>query len=295
MAHQHAMKRNLQLLACTAPALLVFITMKIIPAVMGFWYSLTSWNGINPKKPFIGLENFRELFTSDPYFWDSLLFTFRYTLWIVVAMNLLALLLALGIESQRRGKGVFRTLFYLPNMISLVIGSFMWNFIFTKVLYYFADTWGWSFLDHSWIGDPTYSFYAILIVALWGGTGYIMIIYIAAIQGVPEVLHEAAIVDGATPLQRLRSITLPMISHSFTICLFITLNNAFQVFDVVYTLTGGGPGRATQVVAINIYEEAFNNSNRFGYATAKSLMVFAIVLVITSIQLTLMKRREQEL
>jgi raffinose/stachyose/melibiose transport system permease protein len=261
------MKRNLQILACTAPALLVFITMKIIPAVMGFWYSLTSWNGINPKKPFIGLENFRELFTSDPYFWDSLLFTFRYTLWIVVAMN----------------------------MISLVIGSFMWNFIFTKVLYYFADTWGWSFLDHSWIGDPTYSFYAILIVALWGGTGYIMIIYIAAIQGVPEVLHEAAIVDGATPLQRLRSITLPMISHSFTICLFITLNNAFQVFDVVYTLTGGGPGRATQVVAINIYEEAFNNSNRFGYATAKSLMVFAIVLVITSIQLTLMKRREQEL
>jgi raffinose/stachyose/melibiose transport system permease protein len=122
-----------------------------------------------------------------------------------------------------------------------------------------------------------------------------MIIYIAAIQGVPEVLHEAAIVDGATPFQRLRSITLPMIAHSFTICLFITLNNAFQVFDVVYTLTGGGPGRATQVVAINIYEEAFNNSNRFGYATAKSLIVFAIVLVITSIQLTVMKRREQEL
>ena len=295
MAYQTSTRKTLQLLACTAPALLVFITMKMIPAVMGFWYSLTSWNGINPVKPFIGFDNFKEIFTSDLYFWNSLVFTFRYTIWIVIVMNILALSLALAIESQKRTKGVFRTLFYLPNMISLVIGSFMWSFIFTKVLYYAADNWGWAFLDHSWIGDPSYSFWAILIVALWGGSGYIMIIYIAAIQGVPDVLYEAAIVDGASPLQRFRSITLPMISHSFTICLFITLNNAFQVFDVVYTLTGGGPGRATQVVAINIYEEAFNNSNRFGYATAKSLIVFAIVLLITSIQLVVMKRREQEL
>lgn len=295
MAYQTSTRKTLQLLACTAPALLVFITMKMIPAVMGFWYSLTSWNGINPVKPFIGFDNFKEIFTSDLYFWNSLVFTFRYTIWIVIVMNILALSLALAIESQKRTKGVFRTLFYLPNMISLVIGSFMWSFIFTKVLYYAADNWGWAFLDHSWIGDPSYSFWAILIVALWGGSGYIMIIYIAAIQGVPDVLYEAAIVDGASPLQRFRSITLPMISHSFTICLFITLNNAFQVFDVVYTLTGGGPGRATQVVAINIYEEAFNNSNRFGYATAKSLIVFAIVLLITSIQLAVMKRREQEL
>lgn len=295
MVFQNPVKRNLFLLGCTAPALLVFITMKIIPALMGFWYSLTSWNGISPQKPFIGLENFREIFFSDPYFWQSLGFTMRYTLWIVIAMNLLALLLALGIESLRKGKGAFRTLFYMPNMISLVIGSFMWNFIFTKVLYFAADTWGWSFLDHSWIGDPVYSFYAILIVALWGGTGYIMIIYIAALQGIPEVLHEAAIVDGAGSIRRFFAVTLPMMAQSLTICLFITLNNAFQVFDVVYALTGGGPGRATQVVAINIYEEAFNNSNRFGYATAKSLIVFAIVLVITTLQLSLMKRREQEL
>ncbi|NCC63579.1 MAG: sugar ABC transporter permease, partial [Spirochaetia bacterium] len=187
MAYQTPTRKNLQLLACTAPALLVFITMKMIPAMMGFWYSLTSWNGINPYKPFIGLENFREIFTSDSYFWDSLVFTFRYTIWIVIVMNILALSLALAIESQKRTKGVFRTLFYLPNMISLVIGSFMWSFIFTKVLYYAADNWGWAFLDHSWIGDPAYSFYAILTVALWGGTGYIMIIYIAAIQGVPDV------------------------------------------------------------------------------------------------------------
>ncbi len=116
----------------------------------------------------------------------------------------------------------------------------MWNFIFTQVFYSLSERWGLSILGNSWIGDPSYSFYAILIVALWGGTGYLMVIYIAALQGVPKTLYEAAIVDGAGSIRRFFSITVPMIRQAFTICLFITLNNAFQVFDVVYSLTGGG-------------------------------------------------------
>ncbi len=267
---------------------------KLIPSVMGLWYSLTNWNGINPTSSYIGFENFREIFTADPHFWDSMRFTLKYVVWIVIAMNLAALLLAAFIESLKKGKGVFRTIFYLPNMISMIIGGYMWNFIFTRVLYHFSDSWGWSFFDKSWIGDSQYSFYAIVTVALWGGVGYIMVIYIAAIQGVPKTLHEAAIVDGAGALRRFFSITVPMIRQAFTICLFITLNNAFQVFDVVYALTGGGPGRSTQVVALNIFQEAFGRSNRFGYATAKTTILFAVILIITMIQLSVMKRREQE-
>jgi raffinose/stachyose/melibiose transport system permease protein len=287
--------RNKWLLICTAPALVFFLSIKLIPSIMGLWYSLTNWNGINPSKRFIGFENFREIFTSDAYFWDSMGFTLKYVIWIVIVMNLTALFLAVAIESLGRGKGVFRTLFYLPNMISMIIGGFMWNFIFTKVLYHFSDNWGWMFFDKSWIGNPQYSFYAILVVALWGGTGYLMVIYIAAIQGVPKMLHEAAVVDGAGKIRRFFVITLPMIRQAFTICLFISLNNAFQVFDVVYALTGGGPGRSTQVVALNIYQEAFGRSNRFGYATAKSTILFAVILGITLIQLRVMKRKEQEL
>lgn len=295
MVHTISKRKNLVLLACVAPAFICFAVVKLIPSISGFWYSLTNWNGINPNKNFIGLANFIEIFSSDAAFWGTFLFTLRYTLWAVLLINLTALAFAVAIESLGKTKSLFRTLFYLPNMISLIIGGYMWNFIFTQVVYHFSDVWGWAFFDRSWIGDPTWSFPAIVLVSIWGQAGYVMIIYMAALQNVPKSLHEAAYVDGAGPVRRFFSITLPMIRHAFTICLFITLNNAFQVFDVVYSLTGGGPGRATQVVALNIYEEAFGRSSRFGYATAKSLVVFLVVLLITAVQLSIMKRKEQQI
>ena len=220
--------------------------------------------------------------------------TLKYVVVIVILMNLTALLLAVMIENLNRGKGFFRTIFYLPNMISMIIGGFMWKFVFTQVLYKLAEKTGMKFLDQSWIGDPKYAFWSIITVAIWGGAGYLMVIYIAAIQGVPTYLYEAAIVDGASRMRRFWSITLPMIRNSITICLFVTLNGAFQVFDVVYSLTGGGPGGATQVVAINIYKEAFARSNRFGYATAKSTILFLIILIVTFIQLKVTQRKEVE-
>jgi raffinose/stachyose/melibiose transport system permease protein len=192
-------------------------------------------------------------------------------------------------------KGFFRTVFYLPNMISMVIGGYMWMFIFTKVLYYMADNWGFVFLDHSWIGDPNYAFAAIVTVSVWGIAGYLMIIYMAALQGVSPQLTEAARLDGANAWQVFWRVVFPMITPALTICIFWTLNASFQVFDVIYTLTGGGPGRATQAVAVNIYEEAFRGNVRYGYATAKSTVLFLFVLTVTMVQLKLMKSKEQEL
>lgn len=285
---------NARVLLFAAPAFAVFAAIKLLPALLGLGYSMTNWNGISPEYRFIGFDNFVELFTRDDEFWNALKFTLRYGVWIVLLTNVCALGLALAIESLKRGKGLFRTVFYLPNMISMIIGGYMWSFVFTQVVYHFVDKWGWSFLDHSWIGDPSFSFIAILTVALWGGTGYIMVIYVAALQSVPKMLYEAAAIDGAGAARRFFSVTLPSIRQAFTICVFITLNNAFQVFDVVYALTGGGPGRSTQVVAINIYEEAFGRSFRFGYATAKSTVLFIALLLVTAVQLSLMKRREEE-
>jgi len=287
-------KQNLMLVVFVLPAFIVYAVFKLWPSIIGLYYGMTNWNGLKKTFDFVGLANYVEVF-EDTYFLDSLWFTLKYVVVMVLVANLIALALAVLIESRRRSKGLLRTVFYMPNMISMVIGGYMWMFIFTQVLYYIADNTKLNFLDQSWIGDPNYAFIAIIIVSAWGAVGYLMIIYMAAIQGVPKSLTEAAYLDGANKYKTFIKVTLPMIMHAVTICIFWTLNASFQVFDVIYTLTGGGPGRATQSAAINIYEEAFRGNMRFGYATAKSTLLFLLVLIITLIQLAVMKSKEQEL
>jgi len=287
-------KKYLSLLAFTAPAFVIYAIFLLYPTFRGMFYSLTDWNGLNRDYSFIGLGNFVELFKEDPDFLNSLWFTMKYVIFMLILQNVIALLLAVFIESRTRSKGLFRTLFFMPNMISTIISAFMWTFIFSQVLPQLAEKLAVSFLDQQWLGDPKFSFYSILIVSLWNGVGYMMIIYLAALQGVPKSLKEAAVIDGANAFQVLRNVVLPMITHAITICFFLTLNGAFKVFEVVYGLTGGGPGRATQVITMNIYEEAFSNNFRYGYASAKSVVLFAIVLIFTLIQITVMKRKEVE-
>lgn len=291
----HRKKReNFTLMLFVAPALVVYIIFKLYPAIAGMFYALTDWNGLYKSYHFVGIHNFKEIL-KDINYWKSLLFTTKYVAVMLIGANVTALLLAVAIESRTKAKGTFRTLFYMPNMISMIIGGYMWSFIFTKVLYYMVDNWGIEILNKSWIGDPKYAFIAIIIVSVWGSAGYLMIIYMAALQGVPEYLKESASLDGANAWHRFWKIIFPMIQPALTVCIFWTLNSAFQVFDVIYSLTGGGPGRMTQSVAINIYEEAFSGNIRYGYATAKSSVLFFIILLITIIQLRVMKGKEQEL
>jgi len=287
-------RRTVILLAFVFPAFLFYAVFVLAPAFGGVWYSMTDWNGLNPSYRMIGLANYVEALTDDPYFMDSIVFTLQYVVCMVVLQNAIAILLALLVESRRRTRSLLRTVFFMPNMISLIIGGFMWLFIFTKVLPTVAERTGLLFLDRSWIGEPSSSFVAILILSLWGGVGYLMVIYIAALQGVPDSIKEAAAIDGASAWQTVRHITLPMIYPAMTIGLFLTLNSSFKVFEAVFALTGGGPGRATQVIALNIYEEAFAMSNRYGYASAKAMILFLIVMAITLIQLAVMKKREVE-
>ncbi|KAF6573885.1 sugar ABC transporter permease [Paenibacillus polymyxa] len=287
-------KKYVMLLAFTAPALIFYAIFLLIPTISGMYYSFTDWNGLNPNYSFIGLGNFVESLKEDPDFLNSLWFTLKYVLVMIVLQNVLALALAVLIESRTRTKGFFRTIFFMPNMISTIISAFMWTFVFSSVLPQIAEKTAIAFLGQSWLGDPKVSFFSIIVVSLWNGVGYMMIIYLAALQGVPQSLKEAAIIDGANAFQTLRSVTMPMITHAITICFFLTLNGAFKVYEVVYGLTGGGPGRSTQVITMNIYEEAFSNNFRYGYASAKSVILFAIVLIFTLIQLRVMKKREVE-
>ena len=288
------LKQTAMLLAFVFPAMLFFALFMLAPAFGGLWYGFTDWNGVNPTYQKVGLANYIEALTDDPAFLRSVWFTLKYVVFMVVLQNVLAVLFAVFIESRTSSKTWFRTIIFMPNMLSMIIGGFMWMFIFTRVLPYIGEHTIFSFFNRSWIGDPFFSFFAILITALWGGVGYLMVIYIAALQGVPQQLKESAEIDGANSFQTFWRVTLPMILPATTIGIFLALNASFKVFEVVYALTGGGPGRQTQVIALNIYEEAFNRNYRFGYASAKAMLLFLIVFLITLIQLRIMKRREVE-
>jgi raffinose/stachyose/melibiose transport system permease protein len=285
---------HLSLILFVLPAFIFYILFLFIPTIGAGVYSFTDWNGLNKTFNFVGFSNYIEAFRDDAAFRHSFIFTLKYTIFIFVIQNVAALGLALLIESRIKSKGFFRTIFFMPNMISLIISSLMFSFIFTNVFPELSKQAIFSVLDQSWIGDPKVSFYSILIVSLWQGIGYMMVIYMAALQGVPKQLKEAAMIDGANAYQRIIHVVLPMIMHAITICSFLTLNGAFKVFDVVYALTQGGPGTSTQVMALNIYEEAFSNNFRFGYANAKAMILFLVVLIITLIQVRILKRKEVE-
>lgn len=287
--------KNFILILFCLPALLLYSTFVLYPAIGGVWFSLTNWNGLDPTYgDYVGLSNYKELL-GDENFIQSLKFTAKYTVYMVILQNVIALTLAIIIESLKKGKNILRIIFFFPNMISMIIGGFIWMFIFTKVFPFLVDNAGLAILDHSWIANPQYSFYSILILSLWGSVGYLMIIYIAALQNIPTNLVEAAQIDGANKLQVIWHVVRPLIVNSITIGIFISLSASFKVFDQVYALTGGGPGRATQVVSLNIFMEAYYFRSRFGYASAKAVILFVIILFITGTQLFIMKRKEVEM
>ncbi|WP_372661418.1 carbohydrate ABC transporter permease [Cohnella sp.] len=274
------------------PALLVFVIIVALPFVLGLYYSFTDWNGVSEQVVWIGFGNFQELI-SDQGFWDSFGFTVRFTLVAVIITNLVGFILALILTQNLKLRNILRTIFFLPNVIGGLLLGFIWQFIFIKGFAAMGEWTGLPFFELAWLGDATTGFWAVVIVSVWTGSGYLMIIYIASLMNVPADLHEAASIDGASSWQRLRNITIPMIMPAVTICLFLALSWSFKTFDVILSLTRGGPYNSTQSVALNIYTEAFQN-NRLGLGTAKAIVFFIVVALITTLQVWLTKRREVE-
>ncbi|MBN1797673.1 MAG: sugar ABC transporter permease [Spirochaetales bacterium] len=289
-------KHTIPLLVFVSPALIAFILIMLIPMCITFFYSLTDWNGLNPEYNIVGFQNFIEAVADDYGFRNSIFFTFKYAVVMVVLQNTIALLLALLVNRIKKGKTLLRTALFMPNMISFVIGAFIWSFIFLQVLPTIAKSvYALRFLDQSWLGDSTLAFWSIVIVSLWTGIGYTMIIYLAALQNIPKEIIEQSKIDGANTFKRFIHITLPMIVPAITVCLFITMNGAFKQFDLVYALTNGGPGKSTRVLALDIYLEAFSSNYRYGYANAKAIILFFVVLFLTLVQLKVLKKREIQL
>lgn len=285
-------KNGITFMGFTLPGLAAILLFVEIPFIMSVLYSFTKWNGLDRVPKFIGLRNYREIF-QDTDMIKAFLFTFAFAAVFVIVVNAVALLLAVVLDSNIKGRNFFRAAFYIPNIISLIVIGYIWRFIFSNAFDSLYKITHWSLLQLSFLGDTKIVFFSIVIVSVWQAVGFYMIIYIAGLQTVPRDIIEAAYVDGATKARTFFTVTLPLIMPSVTVCVFYSLSNALKVFDVILSLTAGGPGNATTSIALDIYQTAFND-NRFGYGAAKSVLLFVVILVITLVQVTTFKRREVE-
>jgi raffinose/stachyose/melibiose transport system permease protein len=275
------------------PVFLAFSIFVLIPFFLGMYYAFTDWNGVTGTINWVGLDNFKYLFTEDKQFQQSFLLTTKYTVASIILTNLVGFGLALLVTKKLKTSNILRTVFFMPNLIGGLILGFIWQFIFIKGFASIGQITGLSLFELPWLGNAQTAFWGIVIVSVWQGAGYIMIIYVAALQNVPQELIEAAKMDGANKWKVLRHITLPMVAPAVTICLFVTISASFKVFDVNLSLTNGGPFKSSEMLALNIYTEAFVN-NRYGIGEAKALIFFVVVAVITIIQVMITKKREVE-
>lgn len=279
------------LLLFSLPALLFVAMATLIPFVMNMYYALFDWNGISRSKEFVGLQNFVKIFTADKTFRQSIWFTVRFTVFFVLVVNLIAIVIAYALANNSRISYIFRSFYFIPYIISLVAISLIWKCILGPGFTNLYDSTNWAMFGLSWLGDPKMAFYTVVWVAVWQNIGYYMVIYIAGFTAIPSDVLEAASVDGAVGMTRMLRIQLPLLMPSITISIFTSLTYSFKLFDIILVLTKGGPADATTSIAYNIYTEAFNAGN-YGLATAKSLVFFVMVLVVTMIQLRFFKSRE---
>lgn len=275
----------------TSPALIVILVFVEIPFLMSIMYSFTKWNGLDKVAQWIGLANYKELLTADPGFGGAMVFTLVFTVLTVAGINVIALFLAVILDMQIRGKNVLRAAFYIPNIISLIVIGYVWRFIFSRGFDSLGSLTHMGIFQLSWLGDPHLTFFSVVLVSVWQSIGFYMVIYIAGLQTVPREQLEAAVIDGAGPANRFFRITFPLIMPSVTVAVFYSISNALKTFDVIFSLTFGGPGTATTSIALDIYKTAFSD-NRFGYGSAKSVVLFLLILVVTVTQLNAFKRRE---
>lgn len=275
------------------PILIAFLMVVIIPALLGIYYSFTDWNGIENNASWVGLGNYIEILTKDPDFLQAFLFTTKFAFVSVITINIMGFGLALLVTKGMKISNILRSIFFMPNLIGGLILGFIWQFIFTKALDSIGSKMGISFLQ-GWLSTPETGFWGLVILMSWQLAGYMMVIYIAALQSIPESLKEAAEIDGANGLHRLIHITIPLVAPAFTVGLFLTLSNSFKLFDQNLSLTNGGPFNATQMLALNIYKSAFV-FNKLGLAQAKAVIFLLTVAVITLTQLSYSKDREVEM
>jgi len=275
------------------PGFVVFAIIVLASFVMGIYYSFTEWNGVNKEAVWIGLQNYRDIFRGDEQAGIAAMFTLKFTIVTLILSNLLAFALALLLTMKLKLVSILRTVFVLPNVIGGIILGFIWRFIFITGFGALGEITGWSVFNLPWLGTPETGFWASVIVFIWQRTGYLMVIYIAAIVNINTELLEAARIDGASWSQTLTRIIVPLVMPAFTVCLFLVLSWTTKMFECDIFAHRRGPFGSTETFAINIYYEAFTYNN-YGMASAKAVLFFLVVGVISTLQVLITKRLEVE-
>lgn len=275
------------------PLLIPFLLVVIWPACNGIYYSMTNWTGIGKKADFIGLTNYVTILTKDAGFLSAFRYTTIFAIVSIVLINTLGFFLGLLVTQKMRGVTFMRGAFFVPNLIGGVLLGFIWQFIFIQGFDAFGNILGVKWLS-GWLADTRTASIALVIVVVWQLSGYMMLIYVAQLQQIPDALLEAATIDGASYRHKLFAIILPLMRPAFTIGVFLTLSHTFKLYDQNLTLTDGDPYGSTEMVALNIYNTAFG-FDKFGEAQAKAVVFLIVVVIISSLQLYFSKKGEVEM
>lgn len=283
--------RDLSFWLFLTPVILSLGIVIIIPFIYGFIYSFTNWNGMVVTE-FVGFKNYFTLF-KDAEFRASLWFTTKFAVTSVILLNFLGLGLALLVTRKMKTSNFMRTVFFMPNLIGGLILGFIWQFVFISVFGSLGDLLGIEALT-GWLSTTATGFWGLVILTSWQMAGYIMIIYIAYLESIPKDLLEAAEIDGASSFQRFRNIIFPLVAPAFTVSMFLTLSNSFQIYDQNLSLTNGGPYNSTQMVAMSIVKSAFTE-NKMAYAQTQAVIFFLIIAAVAITQVYYNKKREVDL
>ena len=263
------------------PTFCAFILGFIVPFIMGIWLSFCKFTTVTDAK-FVGLSNYVEAF-KDTVFRHSFWYTALFAVVSLVVINVIAFALAMALTQQMRGTNIFRTIFFMPNLIGGIVLGYIWQLIFNGILAKY----------HTALGlNEWYGFWGLIILVSWQQIGYMMIIYIAGLQSIPGDVMEAAQIDGANRIQRLFKVTIPMMMPSITICMFLSITNGFKLFDQNLSLTAGEPSKMSEMLALNIFNTFYGRTGYEGVGQAKAVIFFILVTVIALTQNYLTRRKE---
>ena len=272
------------------PGFIAYCVFLIFPILMGIYYSFMDWNGISKSYNFIGFANYAKLFT-DKKFGEALLFNFRYTIMLIVGVVVISVVLALLLNKEFKGRSFFRTLYFLPAVLSMITVSLVFKQVFFYVLPAIGKALGVEALSTNILASKQNAIYGVLFVHLWQGVALPTLLFLAGLQTIPTELYEAAAIDGANGWQQFKHITVAYLIPTLSVVLVLLVKQGLMVFDYVKSMTAGGPGTATQTIALLIYNNGFER-NRYSYSIAQAIATGVIIALISAIQIQASNRKK---
>lgn len=292
MKSKKVLSRRMTFILMLAPALILFIVFNTIPLITGTMYSFTNYKGYGSFE-FVGLRNYIDLF-SDTRVWNSYLFTFKYAIVGTLLVNVISLVLAMGLNSKIKMKNTLRGVYFLPNVLGGLVVGYIFSFIFTYIIPAVGSALNIGFLENSILASEEYAWIGVLVVGVWQSVAMNTIIYISGLQTIPGDIYEAGMIDGVTPWQKFRHLTLPMLIPFVTTNLVLSTKNMLMVFDQIMALTKGGPAQSTESISYLIYKNGMDGG-QFGFQSANAVMFFVVIVAISIFQMVITNKKEEQL